>query len=102
MSADTEQLTDFQKGVRAMFDYLTERAANHWHSHQDLNAVCEKENALVLDWAEDGLHQLDESSFCAWKSIVDAQSRIASLTAHVDRLKQELAQYSAAREEKGS
>ena len=93
MSADTEQLTEFQKGVRAMFDYLTERAANHWHSHQDLTAVCEKENALVLDWAEDGLHQLDESSFRTWKSIVDAQSRITGLTAQVVRLTHELAQY---------
>lgn len=90
MSVDTEQLTDFQKGARELFDYLVARAANHWHSHQDLNAICEKENALVLEWAEDGLEEVDEASHSEWKSIVNCTNQIAALRTKVAALEQEL------------
>lgn len=67
MDRADDQLTEFQKGARAMFDALTFRAANHWHP----NAMdqCNYDNKLIYEWAEDALEEVDEFSGEEWKSM---------------------------------
>jgi hypothetical protein len=61
-----DQLTDFQKGARAMFDVLHVRAANNWHPrYMD---SCDKENKLIQEWATDALGEVDPNSLDEWKT----------------------------------
>ena len=62
---------EFRKGVKAFFDYLSCRAANHWHDNPHVNASCEAENELIMDWATDALVAIDEESFSTWSDIVE-------------------------------
>lgn len=61
--------TDFQRGARAMFDCLMERAANNFHANPVIKEACEKENVIIEKWAADALETVDPSSFREWKSI---------------------------------
>jgi len=51
--------TDFQRGARAMFDCLMERAANNFHANPVIKEACEKENAIIEKWAADALETVD-------------------------------------------
>jgi hypothetical protein len=62
-----EKLTDFQKGVRAMFDALTFRAANHWHPHA--MDQCNYDNKLIYEWAEDAMEEVSPADYTEWKSM---------------------------------
>ena len=64
--------TEFQRGARAMFDALMGRTANHWHDSPERNAICEKENRLIEEWAEVALEDVDPASAHEWRSINDA------------------------------
>jgi hypothetical protein len=68
-TADEEQISDFRKGARAMFDYIQFRVANHYHGRPEIDAICQKENAVLLDWIEDALDDVDPESLATWKSL---------------------------------
>lgn len=72
ITADTplDKLTDFQRGVRAMFDALTFRAANHWRPHA--MDQCNYDNKLIYEWSEDALEEADPSTASEWKAIDQA------------------------------
>ena len=65
-----KELTEFQRGVRAMFDYFAYRSANNYHGNPKMNELCNKENDLVMSWAQDALVETDEDSFNEWNSII--------------------------------
>ena len=65
-----KKLTEFQRGVRAMFDYFAYRSANNYHGNPKMNELCNKENELVMSWAQDALRETDEDSFNEWNSIL--------------------------------
>ena len=65
----TESDAAFRAGAKAMFDSLMFRAANHYHGIPELNKQCQAENALVTDWAEDALMEVDPESHFEWKSL---------------------------------
>lgn len=49
---------DYRRGVMAVFDYLTTRAANNYHANVKINEECQKENDLVWKWAMDALYDV--------------------------------------------
>ena len=59
----------FKRGARAMFDALAMRAANNWHANEAINDLCNKENALVMDWAEDALDEVDPEDCTTWREL---------------------------------
>ena len=61
---------DFRAGAKAMFDYFHYRAANNWHPR--MQEHCDKENALVLSWANDALAEVSPDDADEWKSIDQA------------------------------
>lgn len=63
---------DFRAGAKAMFDYFHYRAANNYHSRPLVQEICNKENALVLSWANDALDEVSPEDFATWKSIDEA------------------------------
>lgn len=71
-SSKPEDMTDFQKGARAMFDNLMFRAANHWHGNPKVNAICIKENKLIEEWAADALEEVSPQDSTTWRSINEA------------------------------
>jgi hypothetical protein len=73
---------EFRAGARAFFDHLLSRAANNWHPAA--MEACEKENALIHEWAEDALASVSPEDHETWRSIVELQ-------AEVHRLNQQLA-----------
>ena len=50
----------FRKGARAMYQYLTYRAANHWHGDPVMEAQMKKERDLIFEWAEDAFVSVTE------------------------------------------
>lgn len=76
-STENNDLSEFKRGVRAMFDYLSIRAANHWHGDKVIDAQCQKENDVVLEWAEDGLDELDDGAVAEWAALKDIKARLA-------------------------
>lgn len=66
-----DDITDFQKGVRAFYDYLARRAANHFHGNPLVNKICDQENELIMSWANDGLKEVDIESYNEWKKICE-------------------------------
>lgn len=67
--------SEFQRGARAMFDCLMNRAANNFHADPVIQAACEKENATVEEWVADALDTVDPASYREWKSIEAAYER---------------------------
>lgn len=63
------ELEAFKRGARAMFDALAMRAANHWHANEAINELCNKENALVMDWAEEALAEVDPEDCAIWREL---------------------------------
>jgi len=61
--------TEFQRGTRAMFDYLLTRAANNFHGNPAVQVECAKENDVVTKWASDALAEVDPASTQEWKSV---------------------------------
>ena len=51
-------MTEFEKGAQAMFDYLTMRAANHYHGNPKVNEQCNKDNQLIWEWSMDALEEV--------------------------------------------
>ena len=78
-----KELTEFQRGVRAMFDYFAFRAANNYHGNPRMNELCNEENKLIMDWARDALYETDEDSFCEWDSIVHKETLRNALDAAI-------------------
>ena len=72
-------MTDFQKGVRAMFDSLLTMTANNYHANKKINKVCENENEIVERFAEDALCEVDENSYTEWKEITKLQREIREI-----------------------
>jgi len=63
------ELEAFKRGARAMFDALAMRAANNWHASEEISRMCDKENALVMDWAEDALEEVDPEDCATWREL---------------------------------
>ena len=63
------ELEAFNRGARAMFDALAMRAANHWHANEAIDKLCREENALVMDWAEDALEEVDPEDCATWREL---------------------------------
>lgn len=61
--------TEFQKGARAMFDYLLNRAANNFHANPKIQDTCTLENNIIEVWTTDALKEIDPESYKQWKSI---------------------------------
>ena len=61
----------FRAGAKAMFDSLAIRAANNYDSNLVINQSLQKENALVMAWAEDAFMEVDPDDFDQWKILVD-------------------------------
>ena len=72
-------MSDFDKGARAMFDYFACRAANNYHGNSETDKICQKENELIMDLAEDALEDVSPESCATWKTITDLQNKIALL-----------------------
>lgn len=68
-------VTEFQRGARAMFDALMTRAANNYHGNPAINDQCNLENKLVEEWAVDALEEIDPESHREWLSIGEAYER---------------------------
>jgi hypothetical protein len=68
----TTESEDFKRGVRAVYDYLTGRAANHYHGNPVIQKQCDYDNELVLTWAEDALEEVSEEVHNEWRSISSA------------------------------
>jgi hypothetical protein len=64
----TGERAAFTRGVKAMFDALLCRAANHFHADPKIQAQCDAENKLITDWAEDALEEVSPESCREWKS----------------------------------
>ena len=64
-----DELTDFQKGARAVFDSVQFRAANHYHDDPQINVRCDGESKLVLSWVQDALEKVDPESVVVWKTM---------------------------------
>lgn len=71
----TDEELEFKKGVRACFDYLLSRTANHYHGNPKLQEICDVENKIIEEWAIDMLEEVDSSSYREWRSIKDAYAR---------------------------
>jgi len=65
----TQELEAFKRGARAMFDALAMRAANHWHANEAIDKLCREENALVMEWAEDALEEVDPEDCATWREL---------------------------------
>lgn len=70
-----ENMTDFQKGARAFYDSLMFRSANHWHGRPEANKICEQENKLIQEWAEDALEEVSPQSYNDWISAEESYNR---------------------------
>lgn len=77
----------FTQGAKAVFDALQMRAANHWHGNPEVDKVCQRENKLVLEWAEEALEEVSPESVAKWRSLTDMfeQGRQAGLRQAVER-----------------
>lgn len=71
--------SDFGKGARAVFDNLLMRAANHWHANPEINAECDKDNALITEWATEALEDVSPTDCATWHEIGKLQARIYEL-----------------------
>ena len=67
----TDATADFQKGVRAVFDYFKMRAANNYHSNSKIQAILDKENSVALSWINDALAEVGPEDYTTWKSLLD-------------------------------
>lgn len=77
----------FTKGTRAMFDYLYIRAANNYHGDPEINNICDKENEIILSWANDALEEVDINSFNTWKEINNLMQENHKLKMEIKELK---------------
>ena len=82
------ELEAFKRGARAMFDALAMRAANHWHANESIDKLCREENALVMDWAEDALEEVDPEDCATWREL-------SKLSAENLELKQKINEFEA-------
>ena len=62
----------FRRGAKAMFDALAVRAANNRHGNEQINSACERENSVVMGWAEDALEEVSPESYVEWKGVTEA------------------------------
>ena len=46
---------DFDKGAKAMFDYVTYAVANHFHGDPDIQKIMDIENEFAISLIEDAL-----------------------------------------------
>lgn len=74
-------MTDFDKGAMAMYDYFAFWTANHFHGNPELNRICQAENEMIQELAEDALESVSLESFNKWKTIVSLQKEINRLRA---------------------
>lgn len=69
----------FDKGVRACFDYIRNKAANNWHQNPAIQKVCDQENELLCELADDLLIELSPDQMATWKTITDLLQEVADL-----------------------
>ena len=77
---------EFRKGVRAMFDYLTYRAANNYHGNPRINARCDEENSIINSWAAEALHTISPDDHMEWCSIVELRKENIQLRADIGKV----------------
>lgn len=58
-----KETEEYRRGVMAMFDQLTYRAANHYHGNPEVNKICQKENELIWQWTMDALEQVSDEDY---------------------------------------
>ena len=69
----------YTAGVKAMYDYLTYRAANNFHGNPETNKQCDIENEIIISWAGDALEECDEFAYDEWLKIKSLNDEIAEL-----------------------
>lgn len=69
----------FDKGVRACFDYIRTKAANNYHQNPDIQKVCDQENELLYELADDLLIELSPEQMATWKTITSLLQEVADL-----------------------
>lgn len=62
----------FSAGAKAIFDAIHFRAANNYHGRPAMQALCDKENSLVISWINDALEEVSPEDMATWRSIDDA------------------------------
>ena len=62
----------FSAGAKAIFDAIHFRAANNYHGRPAVQAICDKENALVTSWINDALEEVSPEDMVTWRSIDNA------------------------------
>lgn len=83
----SNQLNEFRKGARAMYDYLADRAANNWHGNPNTDEQCQQENKLVMSWAEDALSAVSPEDHNEWIMITKCVEEIRQLKEMIKTLK---------------
>lgn len=81
LKAENEQKQGegFRAGVKAMFDHLLTRVANHWHGLPELNKQCEYDNNLVSEWAQNALKEVSPEDYTTWVNIHEQHNEIMKL-----------------------
>lgn len=77
MTEQTEELvelTEFQKGARAMFDNILCRTANRYSGRKDLNARIQAENALIEEAAMYAFEEISPEDYNTWVSLSTAHN----------------------------
>lgn len=67
-----KQQDDFNRGVRAMFDYLKIRIANNYSGNKAINEQLEQINNVVGEWLSDALREVSPSDYQEWLSLQQA------------------------------
>jgi hypothetical protein len=83
-------MTEFERGARAIFDYLLYRTANNYHGDPKIQKECDKENEIIASWAEDALDEVSEDSCSEWLQIIDLKNEIILLKEENTKLNNQL------------
>jgi len=78
---------DFRAGAKAMFDLFLYKAANNYHGNPQTQKICDIENRLLEEVAEDALESVDEFAYDEWKSITALLKENRLLKEEIQKLK---------------
>jgi hypothetical protein len=68
------ELTEFQRGVRTFYNHLMMRVANNFHGNPTIQVLCDRDNDLISDRAEEALESVLPEDYREWRQISELSS----------------------------
>jgi len=70
---------EFERGVRAVLDYMLMRTSNNFHGNPEIQKTCDMENSVIESWINDAIEEISPDSYREWRKINELCAEIKQL-----------------------